>query len=212
MLNSTQLHDLFRAAQVKDQINNCKLLISHLSDLFQIEASYFFDGQDLQLLLHILMASSDSVLHLFQLHPFPLPFTESHFLLPKTIQPNLCHLNQYGSTFQQALHGQPDGLSQGQLHEPLQRAWHSQKVTELHLLELALLAGLHMAMALCDMEIITQKETVLELQDNWYLVHCPKAFTGHVICWNSSNSEVFLKPGANHFYISPSCRYSLEIT
>jgi hypothetical protein len=34
MLNSTRLHDLFRAAQVKDQINNCKLLISHPSDLF----------------------------------------------------------------------------------------------------------------------------------------------------------------------------------
>jgi hypothetical protein len=66
------------------------------------------------------------------------------------------------------------------------------------------------AMALCDMEIITQKETVLQLQDNWHLVHCPKAFTGHVICRNSSNSEVFLKPGANHFYISPSCCLQLR--
>jgi hypothetical protein len=47
MLNSTHLHDLFRAAQMKAKIDNCQLLISHPSDLFQIEASYFFDGQDL---------------------------------------------------------------------------------------------------------------------------------------------------------------------
>ncbi len=60
-------------------------------------------------------------------------------------------------------------------------------------------------MALRDMEIVAQKETVLQLQDNWYLVHRSKAYTGYITCHNLSNSEVFLKPGANHFYVSPSC-------
>jgi len=65
------------------------------------------------------------------------------------------------------------------------------------------------AMALCEMEITTQKETVLPLRDNWYLVHSPRQFTGHVTCRNSSNSEVFLRPGPNRFYVSPSCRLQL---
>ena len=64
-------------------------------------------------------------------------------------------------------------------------------------------------MALCEMEITTQKETVLPLRDNWYLVHSPRQFTGHITCRNLSNSEVFLKPGPNCFYISPSCRLQL---
>ncbi len=40
------------------------------------------------------------------------------------------------------------------------------------------------AMALCEMEITTQKETVLPLRDNWYLVHSPRQFTGHITCRN----------------------------
>jgi len=28
------------------------------------------------------MAPADSILRLFQLHPFPLPFTDTHFLMP----------------------------------------------------------------------------------------------------------------------------------
>jgi hypothetical protein len=50
---------------------------------------------------------------------------------------------------------------------------------------------------------------VLPLRDNWYLVHSPRQFTGHITCRNMSNSEVFLKPGPNRFYISPSCRLQL---
>ncbi len=60
------------------------------------------------------------------------------------------------------------------------------------------------------MEIVAQKVTILQLQDNWYLVYCPKAYTGHITCRNLSNSEVFLKPGSNHFYVSPSCQLQLS--
>ncbi len=62
LLNATRLQDLFHAAQFKAQINKCQLLITHPSDLFQIEASYFYNGQDIILLLHIPMAPADSIL------------------------------------------------------------------------------------------------------------------------------------------------------
>jgi hypothetical protein len=65
LLNPTRLQDLFHAAQLKAQINKCQLLVSHLSDLFQIETSNFYNGQDILLLLHIPMAPADSILRLF---------------------------------------------------------------------------------------------------------------------------------------------------
>jgi hypothetical protein len=57
-------------------------MLQHPSDLFQIETSYIHNGQDVNLILHDPMAPADSILQLFQLHPFPLPFTESHFIMP----------------------------------------------------------------------------------------------------------------------------------
>jgi hypothetical protein len=63
---------------------------------------------------------------------------------------------------------------------------------------------------LCEMRIFEQVETVLQLQDNWYLVYSPVAFTSYIICLNNSNSEVFMKTGPNRIYISPSCRMRLK--
>jgi len=66
------------------------------------------------------------------------------------------------------------------------------------------------ATQLCEMKIVEQSETVLQLQDNWYLVYSPSAFTSYIICLNNSNSEVFIKTGPNCIFISPSCRMHLK--
>jgi hypothetical protein len=66
------------------------------------------------------------------------------------------------------------------------------------------------AMTLCEMRIVEHTETVLQMQDNWYLVYSPVAFTGYVICLNNSNSEVFIKTGPNRIFVSPSCRMRLK--
>jgi hypothetical protein len=63
---------------------------------------------------------------------------------------------------------------------------------------------------LCAMKIMEQSETVLQLQDNWYLVYSPSAFTGYIICLNNSNSEVFINTRPNRIFISPSCRMRLK--
>jgi Baculovirus F protein len=209
LLNATRLQDLFQAAQIKAQINKCQLLLSHPSDLFQIEASYFYNGQDILLLLHIPMAPADSILRLFQFHPFPLPFTKTHFLLPKPSKP---------------IFALSSGMERLSAELSMVNLMDCHKINSMHLCEehgvlnknlnSTCLGSLYQqdfagAMALCDMEITTQKETVLPLRDNWYLVHSPRQFTGHITCRNFSNSEVFLKPGPNRFYISPSCRLQL---
>jgi hypothetical protein len=209
LLNATRLQDLFHAAQIKAQINKCQLLLSHPSDLFQIEASYFYNGQDILLPLHIPMAPADSILRLFQFHPFPLPFTKTHFLLPKPSKP---------------IFALSSGMERLSAELSMVNLMDCHKINSMHLCEehgvlnknlnSTCLGSLYQqdfagAMALCDMEITTQKETVLPLRDNWYLVHSPRQFTGHITCRNFSNSEVFLKPGPNRFYISPSCRLQL---
>jgi hypothetical protein len=65
-------------------------------------------------------------------------------------------------------------------------------------------------MTLCEMRIVEHTETVLQMQDNWYLIYSPVAFTGYVICLNNSNSEVFIKTGPNRIFVSPSCRMRLK--
>jgi hypothetical protein len=66
------------------------------------------------------------------------------------------------------------------------------------------------AMTLCEMDIVPEVETVLQLQDNWYLVHLPRSLTSYVSCLNSSTSEIFIKSGASRIYVSPSCRLQLR--
>jgi len=81
LLDSKQLPHIFDTVAQKAKAQQYQLMLRHLSDLFQIETSYLHNGQDVHLILHVPMAPADSVLHLFQLHPFPLPFTDTHFLM-----------------------------------------------------------------------------------------------------------------------------------
>jgi hypothetical protein len=65
------------------------------------------------------------------------------------------------------------------------------------------------ATTLCEMAILPIGETVLQLQDNWYLVHSPISLTSHIDCLNSSASEVFVRGVINRIHVSPSCRLHL---
>ena len=62
---------------------DCELLIKFPSDLFQLETSLLFDGTNAHLLIHVPMVPKQSLLRLFRLHPFPLPFYDQHFLIPE---------------------------------------------------------------------------------------------------------------------------------
>jgi hypothetical protein len=153
------------------------------------------------------MATSDSILRLFQLHPFPLPFTDTHFPMPnpanqilatssgvdhlsvETSVVNLMGCHCINSTYLCERHG-------------IMR----------HELNSTCLGSLDFpgAMLLCEMKKVEQTETVLQLQDNWYLVYLPSTFTSYIICLNNSNSKVFVKTGPNRIFISLSCRMHLK--
>jgi hypothetical protein len=61
------------------------------------------------------------------------------------------------------------------------------------------------------MNIVPVTETVLQLQDNWYLVHSPQPLTSRIDCLNSTASEIFVRSGANQIHVSPSCRLHLTL-
>ena len=210
LLDDKQLQHIFDSAARQANAHNYMVMIEHPSDLFQIETSYLHDGQDVQLILHIPMTPPDAVLRLFQLHPFPLPFTDSHFIMPDPANQifaissgvdrfsiemsvaNLMSCHRINSAYLCERHG------------VMRRELNSTCLGSLYMQDFV---G---ATDLCEMRIVEQKETVLQLQDNWYLVYSPIAFTSYITCLNNSNSEVFLKTGPNRVYVSPSCRMRLK--
>jgi hypothetical protein len=210
LLDSKQLHHIFDTAAKQANAHNYMLMLEHPSDLFQIETSYVHIGQDVHLILHIPMAPPDSILRLFQLHPFPLPFTDSHFVMPDpsnqifAISSGVDRFSMEMSVTNLMSCHHINSAYLCEHHGIMRREQNSTCLGSLYMQDFV---G---ATNLCEMRIVEQVETVPQLQDNWYLVYSPVAFTSYIICLNNSNSEVFMKTGKNRVYISPSCRMHLK--
>jgi len=209
LLPSTTLKKLFDAAARKAHSHHHQLLLRHPSDLLQIETSYVHDGSEVHLILHIPMAPSDSLMRLFQLRPFPLPFSDTHMLMPNPDNQIL------------AISANADRFS---IEMSAVHLLGCHRVNQVYMCERSgvlnrylndtCLGSLYMqdlegATTLCEMAILPIGETVLQLQDNWYLVHSPVSLTSHIDCLNSSASEVFVRRGINRIHVSPSCRLHL---
>jgi hypothetical protein len=209
LLPSTTLKKLFDAAARKARSHHHQLLLRHPSDLLQIETSYVHDGSEVHLILHIPMAPSDSLMRLFQLRPFPLPFSDTHMLMPNPDNQIL------------AISANADRFS---IEMSAVHLLGCHRVNQVYMCERSgvlnrylndtCLGSLYMqdlegATTLCEMAILPIGETVLQLQDNWYLVHSPVSLTSHIDCLNSSASEVFVRRGINRIHVSPSCRLHL---
>ena len=209
LLPSSTLKKLFDAAARKAHSHHHQLLLRHPSDLLQIETSYVHDGSEVHLILHIPMAPSDSLMRLFQLRPFPLPFSETHMLMPNPDNQIL------------AISANADRFS---IEMSAVHLLGCHRVNQVYMCERSgvlnrylndtCLGSLYMqdlegATTLCEMAILPIGETVLQLQDNWYLVHSPISLTSHIDCLNSSASEVFVRRGINRIHVSPSCRLHL---
>jgi hypothetical protein len=86
--NSEQLRHIFDTVAQKAKAHQYQLMLCHPSDLFQIKTSYLHNGRDVHLILHVPMAPANSILCLFQLHLFPLPFTENSLFDAGSVQTN----------------------------------------------------------------------------------------------------------------------------
>jgi hypothetical protein len=172
LLPSDTLKKLFDAAARKARSHHHQLLLRHPSELLQIETSYV---HDVHLILHIPMAPSDLLMRLFQLRPFPLPFTETHMLMPNPDRPIL------------AISANADRLSV-ELSAVYLLGCH--RVNQVYMCEQSgvlkrylndtCLGSLYMqdlqgATTLCEMNIVPVTKTVLQLQTTgiWSTRHSP---------------------------------------
>jgi hypothetical protein len=209
LLPSDTLKKLFDAAARKARTHHHQLLLRHPSDLLQIETSYVHDGTEVHLILHIPMALSDSLMRLFQLRPFPLPFSETHMLMPNP-ENHILAISANADRFSiemSAVHLL--GCHRVNQVYMCERSGVLKKYLNATCLGSLYMQDLEGATTLCEMAILPIGETVLQLQDNWYLVHSPIALTSHIDCLNSTASEVFVCRGINQIHVSPSCRLHL---
>jgi hypothetical protein len=61
-LKPAEMAELFRKLEERANEAKCELLIQYHSDLFQIETSLLYDGQDGHLLIHVPMTPKNSLL------------------------------------------------------------------------------------------------------------------------------------------------------
>ena len=83
LLSAEQLSQLMEELKLHSAASRSKLLMEQMSDLFQIDVSYLFDGEDITLLLHVPTVRKEACLCLMKFLPFPLSFSDSHFLFPQ---------------------------------------------------------------------------------------------------------------------------------
>jgi hypothetical protein len=209
LLPSDTLRKLFEAATRKARSHHHQLLLRHPSDLLQIETSYVHDGHEVHLILHIPMAPSDLLLRLFQLRPFPLPFSDTHMLMPNpehqilAISANADRLSVELSAVHLLGCHRVNQVYMCERSRVLKRFLNDTCLGSLYMQDL------QGATTMCEMNIVPIAEMVLQLQDNWYLVHSPVALTSCIDCLNSSASEIFIRRGTNRIHVSPSCRLHL---
>ena len=210
LLSAEQLSKLMEELKLRSAASRSDLLIEQISDLFQIEVSYLFDGEDITLLLHVPTVRKEARLRLMKFLPFPLSFSDSHFLLPRPAN-NLL-----------AISSSEPRLSLDLTEADLEGCY---RIGNVHLCERlgVLRNGLsntclgalyaqkfEQSMSACTMDVVPVSERILQLRDNWFLIYATSAFTAYVSCLNSTSSEFHLKMGVNRIPLSPTCQLKLK--
>ena len=209
-LSAEQLNILFIKLQEQAVLNGCHLLIHQRSDLFQLETSYFFDGADIHLLLHVPMVPNDSLLRLFKLHPFPLPLSGSHVFIPN-VKDDILALSSGFQRYSAQLSA-TDLLGCHVVNNIYLCERHGVLNSNLNI---TCLGSLYMqdfdgVKKSCPLEIHKAGEIVHQLLNNWYLVYSPTSQTVPISCHNGTQSERHLSKGTSRMYVSPGCRAHLS--
>ena len=195
-------------AQAKD--SKYLLLTRFPSDLFQLELSYLFDGKDVVLFLHVPMVPADSLLTLYRLKPFPIPFSDTMALLPRPQSSLLALSSSIPRSMTHIEHS--DLVDCHQVNQVYLCERHG--VLNNHIKSSCLGAlfeqDIPVAQQICDLELVPYKESVLQLKNNWFLIYSPEMYTAYVQCFNSSSAAVPIQTGVNQIFVDPSCRMTLK--
>ena len=205
-LSPSAIRALFTRLQTRSHEFGCDLLLEHHSDLFQIEVSVLFDGEDVHLLLHVPMVPQNTLLRLFKLHPFPLPFFSEHFLIPE-VQNDILAVSSNDHRFSVQL-SSVDLLGCHRMNQVFMCSKFAVLSRQFNQTCLGALFNQDFtnAQSICKFQIVPVCEKVLQLKNNWFVSYMIQASTIPIRCHNGTVSEIHLGKGSQKFHLSPGCK------
>jgi len=209
LIPTGQLISLYNKISKQAELIGHTLLTNAPSDLYQLEISYFYDGINVHLLIHVPSVAKDSLLRLLKLHPFPLPVNSNFSVIPSVKNDILaissgfdrysaqisaidllsCHSvnNIYLCEKSGVLSKNLNGTCMGALY----------------------IQNFESAQELCDLEIQTSKEIVRPLLRNQFLIFSPAPQTSFISCRNGTQSEKYVPQGISKIDVSEGCKANL---
>ena len=208
-LTAEQLKNLYDKVKKLSLESGQQLLTEHPSDLYQLETSYFYDGKNVHLLLHVPMILKNNKLRLLKLHPFPLPLNDNFTITPEVnddilaISPGWDRLSARLSATDLLSCHSVNKVYLCDRHGVLNKELNNTCLGALYLQDFTI------ARDLCQFKINPSQEVVQQLLDNWFLIHSPKVQTCFISCTNGTQKEAYIKTGITKIHLSPGCQANL---
>jgi len=209
-LPAAQLPNLFKKLSKQAKAMDHQLVIKRPSDLFQLELSYFYDGENMQMLLHVPSVPKDSILRLLKLHPFPLPLNKNYSVVPN-VQDDLLAISAGFNRYSAQLSSVDllgchaiNNIYLCERHGVLGKQLNNSCLGALYLQDFELVQ------ILCPLFIQPAGEVVRQLLDNWFLIFSPKPQTAYISCRNGTENEAYIKNGITRTFLSPGCKMNLN--
>ena len=210
-LTAEHLAIVFNTIRKKAHEGQEILVPERASDLFQLETSYIFNGEQAIFILHVPTVPQGALLRLLRFHSFPLVYQDTVFM-PRPQNDVIALSEDFGQ------------LSMELNYADLLDCQHNNRfyVCEKHgilnrRIESTCLGALHkqqwnLAISLCSMEVGHHEEAVLHLNDNKYLIYSPVDVTAPIQCGSSSqhkSSQAYIKVGITEIVVGSGCTAQL---
>ena len=204
-LTPNEIRNLYSELITTARNLKCDLLINHHSDLFQLETSLLFDGNDAHLLIHVPMVPHQALLRLYKLHPIPLPLNSDYFLIPD-VKNDVLAISTSDSRYAVQL-SSTDLMGCYRAHQMfmcdrfgvLTRGFNDTCLGSLYSQQF------QTAQNLCRFEVAPITERVYQLEKHHFLVYLPHPMTVPIRCRNGSTTERHLTRGHQDIHVSPGC-------
>jgi len=200
---------LFTRAQRRAKALGCSLLLTSPSHITQFEVSHFFNGYHLNLIFHMLMAPHNSIIRLYELHPFPLSFANNTFLIP-AVRNGVLAVSNTNIRFSSQL--------------PTLELQSCNRINKIYLCERngvmnkfpedTCLGALYhqkfdLAKRICHFHVEPDKEFIYQLLNNWFLIYVTAPSIVPVTCQDKNHYVWHLKTGITRQHLPAGCTADL---
>lgn len=188
-LDPKSVTKLFKDVRDQASLQQCNLLMDYHTDLFQIETSLLFDGNDRHLILHLPMAPKEGQLRLFRLHPFPLPLLEDQYLI-LDVKNDVIAISSTDNRLNVQL-AATELLSCHQMGQTFMCGVLSRRLNSTCLGALYF-SQFQEAERICKFRVVPAEEQVYQVPSGKFIVYWPKPVTVNIKCQNGTFGEKHL--------------------